>query len=128
MVSLPLLFAVPAQEGEQIQIMLQFVQQPQHRRGTCRRRQIEAETELEIAAGRGTALQFQQVETQRREFGQHRVKGAGLMRQGQNQADAVEALTALGYSATDALKAVRGVENGAEMTVEQLLRASLKNI
>lgn len=46
----------------------------------------------------------------------------------QNQADAVEALTALGYSATDALKAVRGVENGAEMTVEQLLRASLKNI
>ncbi|MCH5267847.1 MAG: Holliday junction branch migration protein RuvA [Lachnospiraceae bacterium] len=44
------------------------------------------------------------------------------------QADAAEALTALGYSSTDALRAVRSVEITEEMTVEELLKQSLKHI
>lgn len=44
------------------------------------------------------------------------------------QNEAVQALTALGYSPTDALRAVRAVKVTEEMTVEALLKASLKNI
>ena len=44
------------------------------------------------------------------------------------QADAVSALTALGYSATDALRAVRAVPAAENMTVEELLKQSLKNM
>lgn len=42
--------------------------------------------------------------------------------------DAVEALTALGYSSADAMRAVRGVESGTYTTVEELLKLSLKNM
>lgn len=42
--------------------------------------------------------------------------------------EAVQALTALGYSATDAMRAVRKAEITDGMTVEELLKASLKNI
>ena len=42
--------------------------------------------------------------------------------------DAVEALTALGYSASYAMKAVRMVEMTDDMTVEMLLKLSLKNM
>ncbi|MBO5070845.1 MAG: Holliday junction branch migration protein RuvA [Roseburia sp.] len=45
-----------------------------------------------------------------------------------NSEEAVEALVALGYSASDALKAVKSVENAAEMDVEALLKAALKNM
>ncbi len=41
--------------------------------------------------------------------------------------EAVEALVALGYSATDALRAVRKVENVDAGDVEAVLRAALKN-
>ena len=44
------------------------------------------------------------------------------------QNDAVQALTALGYRPTDALRAVRAVKITEGMTVEALLKASLKNI
>lgn len=44
------------------------------------------------------------------------------------QNEAVQALTALGYSSTDALRAVRAVNITKDMTVEALLKASLKNI
>lgn len=40
--------------------------------------------------------------------------------------EAAEALTALGYSATEALKAVRGVELYEGMSVEDILRAALR--
>ncbi len=43
------------------------------------------------------------------------------------RAEAVEALTALGYSAAESLSAVKKVEITEEMTVEKLLRAALKN-
>lgn len=43
-------------------------------------------------------------------------------------ADAVEALTALGYSSSEALKAVRSVERTQDMTVEMLLKLSLKQM
>ena len=41
--------------------------------------------------------------------------------------DAVEALTALGYNAPEAMRAVRMVEMTEDMTVEELLKLSLKN-
>lgn len=43
-------------------------------------------------------------------------------------ADTVDALTALGYSPTDAMRAVRLVTLTEDMTVEKLLKLTLKNI
>ncbi len=43
-------------------------------------------------------------------------------------AEAVQALTALGYSASEALRAVRTVENAEVMNVEQILKAALKQL
>ena len=40
--------------------------------------------------------------------------------------EAVQALTALGYSGTEALKAVKSVEGAENMTVEEILKASLR--
>ena len=42
--------------------------------------------------------------------------------------DAVEALVALGYSQTEALKAVRAIDITEDMTVEQVLKIGLKNV
>lgn len=42
--------------------------------------------------------------------------------------EAVEALVALGYSATDALRAVKSVQGGDSMDVEALLKQALKNM
>lgn len=46
----------------------------------------------------------------------------------ENSQEAVEALVALGYSSSDALKAIKSVPNAAELDVESLLKAALKNI
>ncbi|MBD5547415.1 MAG: Holliday junction branch migration protein RuvA [Lachnospiraceae bacterium] len=42
--------------------------------------------------------------------------------------EAVEALTALGYSASDALHAVKGVQAADDMDVETILKLALKNM
>lgn len=42
--------------------------------------------------------------------------------------EAIEALVALGYSASDATKAVKSIENAADMDVEAVLKAALKNM
>lgn len=42
--------------------------------------------------------------------------------------DAIEALTALGYAKTDAARAVRSVAATEDMTVEELLKQSLKEL
>lgn len=42
--------------------------------------------------------------------------------------DATEALVALGYSQTDALKAIRSIEITPDMDAEQLLKLSLKKL
>ncbi|MGN0334174.1 MAG: Holliday junction branch migration protein RuvA [Lachnospiraceae bacterium] len=42
--------------------------------------------------------------------------------------EAIQALVALGYSNTDALKAVRMVEHAETMSVEEILKASLKHL
>lgn len=42
--------------------------------------------------------------------------------------DAIEALVSLGYSATEATKAVRKADAGDDVTVEELLKLSLKNL
>lgn len=44
------------------------------------------------------------------------------------KSEAIEALTALGYSSSEALKAVNQVEHGDELDVEALLKAALKYI
>ena len=51
--------------------------------------------------------------------------GAGGM--GESAREAVEALAALGYPSSDALKAVRMTEITPDMTAEEILRLSLKN-
>lgn len=45
-----------------------------------------------------------------------------------NRADAIEALTSLGYSASDATKAVRAAEGLGFTEVEELIRAALKQL
>lgn len=52
----------------------------------------------------------------------------GLPQTGKAQSEAVEALTALGYSVTDALHAVRQIEHAEEMDVEAILKLALKNM
>lgn len=52
----------------------------------------------------------------------------GLPQTGKAQNEAVEALTALGYSASDALHAVRQIEHAEEMDVEVILKLALKNM
>ncbi len=42
--------------------------------------------------------------------------------------EAVEALVALGYSSTDALRAVRQIENNQDMSVEAILKEALKKM
>lgn len=42
--------------------------------------------------------------------------------------EAAEALTALGYSAPDALRAVKQVENAEELSVEEVLKLALKKL
>lgn len=56
--------------------------------------------------------------------------GAGREQSGLTEAksEAIEALTALGYSSSDALKAVRQVEFKEEMGVEEILKAALKHM
>ena len=42
--------------------------------------------------------------------------------------EAVEALVALGYSSTEALKAIKAIPNASDLDAESLLKAALKNI
>ena len=44
------------------------------------------------------------------------------------QREAVEALVALGYSETEASRAVKKVEINGDMTVDQILKLALKNL
>ena len=47
---------------------------------------------------------------------------------GSAESEAVQALTALGYGSTEALKAVRNVQGKETMQVEELLKAALKQM
>lgn len=47
---------------------------------------------------------------------------------GSAESEAVQALTALGYGSTEALKAVRRVQGKETMQVEELLKAALKQM
>lgn len=47
---------------------------------------------------------------------------------GEIMKEAAEALTALGYAASDALRAVKQVENAEQMEVEELLKQALKKL
>ena len=53
---------------------------------------------------------------------------AKLSMEDQNIKDTILALTALGITASDAARAVKAVPDAGEMTAEQLLKASLKNV
>lgn len=47
---------------------------------------------------------------------------------GENRKEAVEALTALGYAPSDAVKVINAVPDADQMDVEQLLKAALKQL
>lgn len=51
-----------------------------------------------------------------------------MMEQSEKKQEAVQALVALGYSNTDAMKAVRMVQITDQMTIEEILKQALKNI
>ena len=55
-------------------------------------------------------------------------KDEGASADGRARTEAVEALTALGYSSTEALRAVKSVPEGESMDVETLLKQALKNL
>lgn len=55
-------------------------------------------------------------------------RAAGAGKQAAVVQDAIEALVVLGYPKTDAARAVRSVELAEDMTVEELLKQSLKNL
>ncbi|MDO5335940.1 MAG: Holliday junction branch migration protein RuvA [Eubacteriales bacterium] len=65
-----------------------------------------------------------------RTWGDKETKESGRDSAGQRRArqEAIEALEALGYSGTDALRAVRGVAIEGEMSVEAILKAALRNL
>ena len=54
--------------------------------------------------------------------------GRGKNEMGDAHAEAVQALVALGYSNSDALKAVRLVDTGDNATTEDLLKSALKQL
>ena len=56
---------------------------------------------------------------------ENEVQGAAAY-QGEVQSDAVQALVALGYGSTEALKAVRQVDITENMEVEEVLKQALK--
>ena len=56
---------------------------------------------------------------------ENEVQGAAAY-QGEVQSDAVQALVALGYGSTEALKAVRQVDITENMDVEEVLKQALK--
>ncbi|MCI8417507.1 MAG: Holliday junction branch migration protein RuvA [Lachnospiraceae bacterium] len=59
----------------------------------------------------------------------HQQEDASLERtKGGSEDEAVQALMALGYSPSDALRAVRKVEGAADMDVEEILKAALKQM
>lgn len=61
----------------------------------------------------------------------HEAAGAASGRKGSDEdqrSEAVQALAALGYSLSDATKAVRKVEQAKEMTAEEIIREALKNL
>ena len=60
---------------------------------------------------------------------EHTLQENGTVQTDESQiADAVSALVALGYGATEAMKAVRSVGDSENMDVEQLLKAALKKM
>ncbi|MDD6207672.1 MAG: Holliday junction branch migration protein RuvA [Clostridiales bacterium] len=60
---------------------------------------------------------------------EHTLQGEGVSQTAESQmSDAVSALVALGYGSTEAMKAVRSVQDGGAMDAEQLLKAALKNL
>ncbi len=56
------------------------------------------------------------------------IAGAEPAENSQAVSDAVQGLTALGYSAAESMKAVKSVENGESLDAQQLLKAALKKL
>ncbi len=55
-------------------------------------------------------------------------KAGGVSDGGMAANDAIQALVALGYTSTEAVRAVKKIEITADMTVEDILKAGLKNL
>lgn len=74
-------------------------------------------------------LKLKDVVEQALDHGRIQESSAGVKQNGHRViSEAVEALVALGYPAADAMKAVRGIEDSEELTTEELLKRSLKQL
>ncbi len=72
-------------------------------------------------------MDFEEAVTHVLDQGQAEAVG-GVSDGGMAANEAIQALVALGYTSTEAVKAVKKVEITADMTVEDILRAGLKNL
>lgn len=88
---------------------------------------IGAKTASKLILELKDKMDFEEAVTHVLDQGQAEAAG-GVSDGGMAANDAIQALVALGYTSTEAVKAVKKVEITADMTVEDILKAGLKNL
>ena len=88
---------------------------------------IGAKTASKLILELKDKMDFEEAVTHVLDQGQAEAAGGGSDG-GMAANDAIQALVALGYTSTEAVKAVKKVDITADMTVEDILRAGLKNL
>lgn len=88
---------------------------------------IGAKTASKLILELKDKMDFEEAVTHVLDQGQAEAAG-GVSDGGMAANDAIQALVALGYTSTEAVKAVKKVEVTADMTVEDILKAGLKNL
>lgn len=88
---------------------------------------IGAKTASKLILELKDKMDFEEAVTHVLDQGQAEAAG-GVSDEGMAANDAIQALVALGYTSTEAVKAVKKVDITADMTVEDILRAGLKNL
>ncbi|MCI8364673.1 MAG: Holliday junction branch migration protein RuvA [Eubacterium sp.] len=88
---------------------------------------IGAKTASKLILELKDKMDFEEAVTHVLDQGQAEAAG-GVSDGGMAANDAIQALVALGYTSTEAVRAVKKVEIMADMTVEDILKAGLKNL
>ena len=88
---------------------------------------IGAKTDSKLILELKDKMDFEEAVTHVLDQGQAEEAG-GVPGGGMAANDAIQALVALGYTSTEAVRAVKKVEITADMTVEDILKAGLKNL
>lgn len=88
---------------------------------------IGAKTASKLILELKDKMDFEEAVTHVLDQGQAEAAG-GVSDGGMAANDAIQALVALGYTSTEAVRAVKKVEITADMTVEDILKAGLKNL